>query len=284
MKVFISWSGTKSRDVALALREWLPSVMNSVEPFVSAKDIYAGTRWQLEISAQLEATNFGIVCVTKENQQSPWLNFEAGALAKAVEASRVVPLAIDLKPSDIELPLGQFQAQSADLAGVTEICRAINGAMPQMLDTNLLSRAITKWWPDLESDLEKVEAKSSPRKGTRTRSERELLEEVLNTVRSLARNPSRGGPVDSGRLTRSHPLMDEIEDILKSGAGEYEIMFDNDRLVVACSDLDPTIRDEIVRRSDLYGVRIDFLPSRMGRPSPIRVIEDTDEPEPGPRT
>jgi hypothetical protein len=65
VKVFISWSGTKSRDVALALREWLPLVMNSVEPFVSAKDIYAGTRWQLEISAQLEATNFGIVCVTR---------------------------------------------------------------------------------------------------------------------------------------------------------------------------------------------------------------------------
>lgn len=59
VKVFLSWSGIKSREVALVLRDWLPLVMNSVEPFVSAKDIYAGTRWQSEISTQLESTNFG---------------------------------------------------------------------------------------------------------------------------------------------------------------------------------------------------------------------------------
>jgi hypothetical protein len=96
MRVFISWSGETSRDVALALRDWLPGVINSVRPFVSTKDIYAGSRWQMEIAAQLEATNFGIVCVTRANQSAPWLNFEAGALAKAVESSSVVPLAIGL--------------------------------------------------------------------------------------------------------------------------------------------------------------------------------------------
>src|SRR4051812_44421684 len=111
MKVFISWSGQKSRDVAIVLRDWLPLVINSIDPFVSSEDISAGARWQGEIAGALEATNFGLVCVTKENQGSPWLNFEAGALAKAVDSSRVVPLAIDLKPSDIENPLGQFQAQ-----------------------------------------------------------------------------------------------------------------------------------------------------------------------------
>src|SRR3954463_13096994 len=111
MRVFISWSGEQSRDVALALREWLPAVINRVEPFVSSKDIYAGTRWQAEIAGQLDSSNFGIVCVTRENQGGRWLNFEAGALTKAVQSSRVIPLAVDLKPSDIELPLGQFQAQ-----------------------------------------------------------------------------------------------------------------------------------------------------------------------------
>jgi TIR domain len=82
MKVFISWSGSKSQAVALALRGWLRGVINSLEPFVSATDIDAGTRWQSEIASQLDVSNFGIVCVTKENQAAPWLNFEAGALAK----------------------------------------------------------------------------------------------------------------------------------------------------------------------------------------------------------
>jgi TIR domain len=91
MKVFISWSGSKSQDVAVALGDWLPGVINRIEPFVSAKDIYAGSRWESEIASQLDTTNFGIVCVTRENQAAPWLNFEAGALAKAVELSRLIP-------------------------------------------------------------------------------------------------------------------------------------------------------------------------------------------------
>ena len=48
-----------------------------------------------------------------ENQSAPWLNFEAGALAKKLESSRVVPLAINLKPSEVQQPLGQFQAKEA---------------------------------------------------------------------------------------------------------------------------------------------------------------------------
>jgi hypothetical protein len=87
VKIFISWSGEKSREVAIALREWLPAVINSVEPFVSSKDIDPGTRWQMEVAGQLESSAYGIICVASENQSSPWLNFEAGALAKMVGLS-----------------------------------------------------------------------------------------------------------------------------------------------------------------------------------------------------
>jgi hypothetical protein len=86
------------------------AVINSVEPFVSSEDIYAGARWQADIASRLDVSNFGIVWVTRDNQDAPWLNFEAGALAKVVDVSRVIPLAIDLKQSDVALPLGQFQA------------------------------------------------------------------------------------------------------------------------------------------------------------------------------
>ena len=126
MKVFISWSGSKSQHVVEALREWLPDVINSVEPFVSSEDIHAGARWQRELASQLDLSNFGIVCVTRENQAEPWLNFEAGALAKAVDVSRLIPLAIDLKPSDVELPLGEFQAQPLSEEGLRAIVVSIN--------------------------------------------------------------------------------------------------------------------------------------------------------------
>lgn len=210
MRVFISWSGTLSREIAEALRDWLPCVINSVEPFVSAQDIYAGSRWQSEIANQLESTNFGIVVVTSDNQEAPWLNFEAGALAKAVDASRVVPLAVNLKPADIKQPLGQFQAQPLTVAGVTKIVESINDACEPGLTDQLLQRAVNKWWGDLETAVgETLErAKSRPQATEPRRGERDLLEEILTGVRSLLRPAPLDEPLRLGRTPEGKELRD----------------------------------------------------------------------------
>ena len=218
MKVFISWSGDKSRLVALALREWLPAVINTFEPFVSSKDIYAGSRWQAEIAKELGSTNFGIVCVTKANQGAPWLNFEAGALAKAVELSQVVPLAIDLKPSDITLPLGQFQAQAASKEGIEEILIAMNDACAPPLGEALLARAIAKWWPDLEAELAAINQRAPEQGEQHVRTDRALLEETLDTVRVLSRRlesrdagSSLVAPPDAAVFAELHALLASLD-------------------------------------------------------------------------
>lgn len=189
MKVFLSWSGQKSKSVAAALRDWLPSVIQEVEPFMSERDIAAGARWLNEIERELEGTNFAIVCVTRENQSAPWLNFEAGAVAKVVEESRVVPLAIDLKLADVKPPLGNFQAKDISKSGMMAVLESLNALAERPISN--LAAACEKWWPDLEPNL--ASAATGAETAAPVRDERELLEEILATVRDWM-NPTAAIP------------------------------------------------------------------------------------------
>ena len=105
MKIFISWSKQKSHEMAIVFRDWLPSVIQSLEPFVSSEEIDKGTRWNNEIAQELETCSFGILCVTDENLEESWLMFEAGALSKKIKNSFVCPILLGIQRSDVKGPL-----------------------------------------------------------------------------------------------------------------------------------------------------------------------------------
>lgn len=93
--------------VAKALNEWLTDVIQNTVP-VFSNEIYAGTRWFEIICKQLESSNFAILCITRENAKSPWVNFEAGACGKHMDIARVVPFLIDGEPTDYAPPISMF--------------------------------------------------------------------------------------------------------------------------------------------------------------------------------
>jgi hypothetical protein len=81
---------------------------------MSDQEIGSGVRWGDALADSLEETNYGILCVTRENQDAPWLAFEAGALAKSVKRAKVIPLCMDLPTSDLTGPLKTFQGRCLD--------------------------------------------------------------------------------------------------------------------------------------------------------------------------
>lgn len=149
MKVFISWSGPYSRQVANALANRLPDVIQEVKPWISDVDIEKGASWLSQLDKALAEHSFGIIVVTMANREAPWLLFEAGALSKALEA-RVSPLLCDLKPSDLAAnPLSLRQATSFDRNDILKLMRAINASCREPVAEAQLDRSFYKWWPDL---------------------------------------------------------------------------------------------------------------------------------------
>lgn len=184
MLIFLSWSGDQSRRVAAALHGCLRKIIQSLDPWMSEKDIALGTRWSPEIASRLQEVKYGVICVTPENMRSPWLNFEAGACSKIVDESKVTPYVFGLPLGSVELPLGQFQGTPATEDGTWHLVKNLNKELPNPLSENDLKETFDAFWPKLEKELASIPpAGNAPP----PRSEREILEEVLQHLREVTR-------------------------------------------------------------------------------------------------
>lgn len=210
MRVFISWSGERSKVLAHALKEWLPLVLHNVEPWMSEADIAAGGRWEVEIAKELELANFGITCVTRDNVGAPWLLFEAGALAKSLQHSRVIPLLMDLDIKDITGPLARFQAKKMEKVGFSEVIQSINQVANQAVAEARATQLFEALWPKLEEKIAAIpKSTSSPKP---SRSTNDVMEELVAGVRALETRISEmdDSPRPSRmRRMRFHPMMFE---------------------------------------------------------------------------
>ena len=188
MEVFISWSGPTSHSVAQALHGWLQDVLPDTRPWLSSADNGAGERWAALLGERLESANFGVLCLTPENLQAPWLLFEAGAIARALKGSRVVPFLFRVRKEDVTLPLSQFQAADATRDGARQLVESIHGANPNpLLAGDRVARSFERWWPDLESELRSIPAIPAPASHS-TRRPEEILSEILDITRTLQRD------------------------------------------------------------------------------------------------
>lgn len=190
MRVFISWSGEPSRQVAEALHRWLRQVLQALRPWVSQHDIEKGARWSEEIAGVLAEVKAGIVCVTPDNLNEPWLLFEAGALAKTVERPLVCTFLVGLQNADLKQPLAGFQSTRATKDDTRKLIATLNRALGEnALAERDVDVAFDMWWPSLESDLAKVNLGAQVARPKRD--PQDLMEEILTAVRALSEEQHR---------------------------------------------------------------------------------------------
>jgi TIR domain-containing protein len=263
MKLFVSWSGSRSKAIADALRRWIPDIIQTVEPWMSDSDIEAGARWNREMENQLRETQYGIICLTKENQTAPWILFETGAIAKAIVGTFVCPYLIDLEPAEVaQGPLTQFQAKRANEKETWELMCAINHALAESrLPEDRLRRTFERCWPDLHNALGDLPP-ASVLKGS-SRSVENMIDEVVELTRGL----SRSGIPESwvGKLNDD---ITYIRGALTSLLAQSQI----DRTHVDDADISPTSRRG---KTKWMQISVEFPTSTESKSRTIR-ISSTD--------
>jgi hypothetical protein len=184
MKVFLSWSGTRSKKAAEFMAEWLPQVIQAVEPWISI-DIAKGSRWNPEISKELEVSRVGIIFLTPENLNEKWILFEAGALSK-IRDTQVYTFLLGLNPTDIEAPLSQFQHTIFKKEDVFRLIQTVNQQLGSSKEKPLSEKTLTlvfeRFWPEFDEKIKKI-ISSTPKKKEQIRTDRDILEELLEIMR-----------------------------------------------------------------------------------------------------
>ncbi len=192
MNVFIMWSGSASKKVGMALRTFLQAVVQRPEYFISTDDIDTGAVWANVIAGQLETTHFGIACLTRENLDSQWIHFEAGAISKVSVDATVVPYLVGLDPTELAGPLTKFQATIADSDGTRSLAQAINNALPESdrTDVTALETVFQALWPDVQRVIQSV-AENGNDPPQSLRSQDDILREILTRLRRMEMDSSR---------------------------------------------------------------------------------------------
>lgn len=220
MKVFISWSGNQSKEIAEAIRAWLPSVLQTVKPYFTPNDIEKGNRWSSDIANELDSSSVGIFCITRENLNSPWIMFEAGAISKKVDSSLVCPILFGLGNADITGPLTQFQTTLFSKSDMLSLVSTINNAnTDNVLEKEVLRDAFDAFWPKLETRINELLTDTAPYSEGHSRSDRELLEEVLGLTRNILK---------ADKLKLKYNISNQFNLLISSFLTSFHAVFEDD--------------------------------------------------------
>lgn len=184
MKLFICWSGTRSKAVAELFYEWLPTVVQSVEPFVST-EIEKGAAWFSRLRGELDKSDAGLICLTPENLQAPWLLFESGAISRSFDRPLACTFLFGLRPAELRKPLSEFQATEANREDVSKLIRDLNAVEDRPVPTDALMKTFDRAWPEFEERLAKIPGDLAEEPHDPSPDQNEMIEEMLERVRAI---------------------------------------------------------------------------------------------------
>ncbi len=107
-KVFISYS-TQDENIAQQIHAALDQV--GADPFLASISLQPGANWTNEIFSNLKSAQWVFFIATQASCSSPAVQQELGA--SLIQNKNIIPILIDISPSDLPGWVGQHQAIDA---------------------------------------------------------------------------------------------------------------------------------------------------------------------------
>jgi hypothetical protein len=169
-RVFVCWSGPRSERLAELCRTFLEDLVPPLQGRIfTSPQIEKGARWFEEVLRQLETAHVGIICMTREALDAPWLHFEAGALLRGMHLhprrrrrspsepvrNRVFTLLHGVSAAQLGGPLSQYQSTATTFSDIFSLVRAICRAL-HIDQATLTPEKFSEAWPALERQLQQL--------------------------------------------------------------------------------------------------------------------------------
>lgn len=166
MKIFLSWSKLKSKELAMVTKDFLEGMFRgTITVWMSSESIAYGSMSMLDINKALKDSEKCITFITEENVNSPWIMYEAGAIAgknylesESDIGDAVVPIIFDNIDSKnfVSHPLNQFQRLSFCKESMYKLIKQLNVKTNAFSDDKTLEKQFNLNWNSLNKSIKNI--------------------------------------------------------------------------------------------------------------------------------
>lgn len=157
LNVLISYSGQASHLVAEKLDKTIKRVFGGrIVPCIHDSDRQSGRLWLPKLEKTLKATRIAILCITHENNLSPWIHYEAGVCYRKKKGRAFVFLC-DVNATPLKGPLRYFNAINGwEEKAVKELFSKLNKELRKRKRLTGVDGAVNRHWNTIERTLLKA--------------------------------------------------------------------------------------------------------------------------------
>jgi ubiquitin-like protein Pup len=188
-RVFISWSGPLAQEIAQHISKFLPNVIQAFKPWMSENDISAGSFWVDEVMKGLQNARVGLVILTPENLNRPWLHYEAGYLTRYIRSGQglVSPILINLEASALTGPLSSLNSTEFKKEKFEKLMKDMNQKLERPVPDPVLGDSFEAFWGRLKEQVDASVAKANSSGSLEKKfNQEDVLTQIQANVRELA--------------------------------------------------------------------------------------------------